>query len=150
MSIANVRELSWHIIMRLLLLLCAMHRRQTTTTTGLRLASPSVVSTKHYMASTKDSNEVPQTTKTLAPGSHLSELVVKKSRFLAYAQHAETWEEAQGYIAKVHDLHPKGRHWCFGFQCGVNPVTERCSDDGEPTGTAGVPILGALCVGVLT
>ena len=148
MSITNVRELSWLIIMKLLLLLCAMHRRKSTTT-GLRLASPSIVSTKHYLAST-DSSEVPQTTKTLAPGSHLSELVVKKSRFLAYAQHAETWEEAQGYIAKVHDLHPKGRHWCFGFQCGVNPVTERCSDDGEPTGTAGVPILGALCVGVLT
>jgi hypothetical protein len=83
-----------------------------------------------------------EATRTLAPGSHTSELEVKKSRFLGYAKHAENWDEALAYIQEVKAEHPKGRHWCHGFQCGVNPVSERCSDDGEPTGTAGLPILG--------
>lgn len=74
----------------------------------------------------------------------MSELEVKKSRFLGYAKHAENWNEALAYIEEVKAEHPKGRHWCYGFQCGVNPVSERCSDDGEPTGTAGLPILGAI------
>ena len=78
----------------------------------------------------------------LEPGSHEGEHEVKKSRFLGYAQKAETWKEAQEYIEYIHTLHPKARHACYGFVAGVNPVTERCSDDGEPTGTAGQPILG--------
>ena len=83
-----------------------------------------------------------ETIRTLAPGSHVSELEVKKSRFLGYATHAENWDDAITYIEQVKAEHPKARHWCYGFQCGYNPVNERCSDDGEPTGTAGVPILG--------
>lgn len=69
---------------------------------------------------------------------------VKKSRFIGYAQHVESWDEAQECIASIKAEHPKARHWCFGLRCGDNPPTERCSDDGEPTGTAGVPILGAI------
>jgi len=74
----------------------------------------------------------------------VSEIGVKKSRFLGYAQNVENWDEAKNYIEEVRREHPKARHWCFGFRCGNNPVQERCSDDGEPTGTAGVPILGAI------
>jgi putative IMPACT (imprinted ancient) family translation regulator len=85
-----------------------------------------------------------ETQRTLSPGSHVSEMEVKKSRFIGYAQHAENWSEAQAYIGQVKSEHPKARHWCYGFQCGVNPVSERCSDDGEPTGTAGSPILGMV------
>lgn len=68
-----------------------------------------------------------------------SELQVKKSRFIGYAKHARTWDEAQTFIQEIKaQHHPKARHWCFGFRgAGANPVTERCSDDGEPTGTAG-------------
>ena len=79
---------------------------------------------------------------TLEPGSHDSEMEVKKSRFIGYAKNVETWKDAQEYLEEVKSLHPKCRHACFGFVAGVNPVQERCSDDGEPTGTAGVPILG--------
>ncbi|CAB9522229.1 IMPACT family member [Seminavis robusta] len=82
--------------------------------------------------------------RTLEPGSHISEMEVKKSRFIGYASHASNWDDAKAYIDTVKQEHPKARHWCFGFQCGVNPVTERSSDDGEPTGTAGAPILGAI------
>lgn len=80
--------------------------------------------------------------RTLAPGSHVSEMEVKKSRFLGYAKHVENWEEAQTYIEEIKFAHPKARHWCYGAQFGVNPVSERSSDDGEPSGTAGQPILG--------
>jgi hypothetical protein len=85
-----------------------------------------------------------ETQRTLAEGSHSSEMEVKKSRFIGYAKHAENWSEAQTYIDEIKSLHPKARHWCYGLCCGVNPVSERCSDDGEPTGTAGQPILGAI------
>ena len=82
--------------------------------------------------------------RTLAEGSFSSEMEVKKSRFIGYAKHVATWDEAQKYIDEVKAEHPKARHWCFGFRSGWNPVNERCSDDGEPTGTAGAPILGAI------
>jgi hypothetical protein len=84
--------------------------------------------------------------RTLSPGSHVAEMEIKKSRFLGHAQHAENWNEAQAYISQVKSEHPKARHWCYAFQCGVNPVSERCSDDGEPTGTAGSPILGMVYI----
>jgi uncharacterized YigZ family protein len=84
-------------------------------------------------------------TQTLAPGSHQAQIEVKKSKFIAYAKSVESWDEAYLYIMQLKDEHPKARHWCFGFQCGANPVTEqRSGDDGEPTGTAGAPILGAI------
>ena len=91
-----------------------------------------------------------ETLTTLDVGSHQSELVVKKSQFIGYAQHVETWKEAQDYLDVVRAEHPKARHVCFGFVAGVNPVQERCSDDGEPTGTAGVPILAAIKGGGLS
>ena len=79
---------------------------------------------------------------TLEPGTHMAEMEVKKSRFIGYAKNCDNWEAAKDYIDHVRAEHPKARHWCFGFQCGTNPVQERSSDDGEPTGTAGAPILG--------
>ena len=94
--------------------------------------------------SSSSSSSGSETLTTLEVGSHQSELVVKKSQFLGYAQHVENWKEAQDYLDVVRAEHPKARHVCFGFVAGVNPVQERCSDDGEPTGTAGVPILGAI------
>lgn len=70
-----------------------------------------------------------------------SEQIIKKSRFIGIAKHCTSWDDAQEFVKSVKAEHPKSRHVCFGFVCGTNPVTERCSDDGEPTGTAGVPIL---------
>ena len=82
--------------------------------------------------------------KTLDEGEHQSELIIKKSQFIAYAKNAATWKEAQEFLDVIRVEHPKARHVCFGFVAGSNPVQERCSDDGEPTGTAGLPILGAI------
>lgn len=80
--------------------------------------------------------------KTIAEGIYSDEQIIKKSRFIGIIQHCESWKDAQDFIAAVRAEHPKSRHVCFGFVAGVNPVTERSSDDGEPTGTGGAPILG--------
>jgi len=63
-----------------------------------------------------------------------AEQVIKKSRFIGIAKHCKSWGAAQEFIKAVRQEHPKSRHVCFGLVCGTNPVTERCSDDGEPTG----------------
>lgn len=102
-----------------------------------------------FMATPGDDNSkpsaaAPATSTTLAPGIHQAEMEVKKSRFIGYAQHAETWKEAQEFLSVVKQEHPKSRHIAFGFVAGCNPVQERCSDDGEPTGTAGLPVLGGI------
>jgi uncharacterized YigZ family protein len=73
-----------------------------------------------------------------------AEMEVKKSRFIGFACHVDSWSEAQLRIEAIKKEHPKARHWCYAFCTGVNPVNERCSDDGEPTGTAGAPILNAI------
>jgi uncharacterized YigZ family protein len=102
------------------------------------------VARRRFVARLLASRSSDENLTTLEGGSHHSELIVKKSQFIGYAQHVETWREAQDYLDVVRAEHPKARHVCFGFVAGVNPVQERCSDDGEPTGTAGVPILGAI------
>ena len=61
-----------------------------------------------------------------------AEQVIKKSRFIGIAKHCTSWDEAQKFIKDVRQEHPKSRHACFGFVCGTNPVSERCSDDGTP------------------
>lgn len=88
------------------------------------------------------SSDAIEAIRTVGPGSHVSEIEIKRSRFLGHAKNVDSWEDAKQYIDEVKQTHPKARHWCFGFQCGTNPVTERSSDDGEPTGTAGAPIIG--------
>lgn len=70
-----------------------------------------------------------------------AEQTIKKSRFIGIATYCTSWDDAQAFTSSIKKQHPKARHVCFGFLAGYNPVQERCSDDGEPTGTAGVPIL---------
>jgi uncharacterized YigZ family protein len=73
---------------------------------------------------------------------------IKKSRFIGYARHVDSWSEAQVFINAMKKEHPKARHWCFAY-CG-GAASERSSDDGEPTGTAGAPILQAIRSEVLS
>jgi len=68
-------------------------------------------------------------------------MVVKKSRFIGIAKQCSTFEDAESFIADVKIEHPKSRHVVFGY-VGCN--TERSTDDGEPTGTAGSPVLSAV------
>lgn len=73
-------------------------------------------------------------------------LEVKRSRFLGRAARAESEEEARAFIARIRSTYPDARHHCSAFILtpqGAQPV-ERSSDDGEPSGTAGQPMLEVL------
>mgnify|MGYP000661302693 CR=1 FL=1 len=88
------------------------------------------------------------------------EIVEKKSRFIATIRpvdseeealsfianikSVETVEEAQVYIEEMKKKYWDARHNCSAFSVGTEQVTTRCSDDGEPSGTAGKPILEVI------
>lgn len=72
------------------------------------------------------------------------EIIEKKSRFISHVQAVESVEEAQEFIEAVKKKYWDARHNCSAFSIGeTNPLT-RCSDDGEPGGTAGKPILEVI------
>ena len=72
------------------------------------------------------------------------EIVEKKSRFIAHVQSVSSVEEAQDFIEGIRKKYWDARHNWYAFSVGVeNPVT-RFSDDGEPGGTAGKPILEVI------
>ena len=72
------------------------------------------------------------------------EIVEKKSRFIANIKSVETVEEAQVYIEEMKKKYWDARHNCSALSVGTEQVTTRCSDDGEPSGTAGKPILEVI------
>ncbi len=72
---------------------------------------------------------------------------IKKSLFITQLAHTPTAEEAKAFIEKVKQQHSTARHNCWGFVAGrpENSMLWGFSDDGEPSGTAGKPILAQLC-----
>ena len=72
------------------------------------------------------------------------EIVEKKSRFIATVLPIDTEEEALQYIEKIKKKYWDARHNCFAFVIGSNNEIQRFSDDGEPQGTAGMPVLDVL------
>lgn len=72
------------------------------------------------------------------------EIVEKKSRFIATVLPIDTEEEALQYIERIKKKYWDARHNCFAFVIGSNNEIQRFSDDGEPQGTAGKPILETL------
>ena len=68
----------------------------------------------------------------------------KKSRFIANIFPVKTEEEALEKITAMRKKYYDARHNCFAYIIGENRETERCSDDGEPSGTAGRPMLDVL------
>lgn len=77
-----------------------------------------------------------------APGS--DEFIIKKSRFIGFGSPARTEEEALGFLAAIRRKHKDASHNCFAYVIGRNAGVIRYSDDGEPGGTAGLPIAGVL------
>lgn len=78
-----------------------------------------------------------------APGKETdAELVVKRSRFIASLRITLDAEAAAAALKTFPALYPKANHHCWAYRIGAG--LEHCSDDGEPGGTAGRPILGAL------
>lgn len=72
------------------------------------------------------------------------EIVEKKSRFIGYVSHAETEEEALAFVNEIKKKHYDARHNCYAYKVGEEQPTLRFSDDGEPGGTAGKPILEVI------
>ena len=68
----------------------------------------------------------------------------KGSKFLARIMPIDNEGDAQVLLASLKKLHPKARHFCTAIRLGSGPVLERSNDDGEPSGSAGKPILGQL------
>ena len=72
------------------------------------------------------------------------EIIISKSRFIAYVDRAETEEEALNFIDKIKKLHPNATHNCSCYMVGEHDNIQKANDDGEPSGTAGVPMLEVL------
>lgn len=72
------------------------------------------------------------------------ELVIRHSQFICHLKRVETEEEAQTFIAQVKKEHKKATHNCSAYLIGESDHIQRAHDDGEPSGTAGVPILNVL------
>ncbi|MFD0358054.1 YigZ family protein [Streptomyces sp. NPDC127110] len=75
-------------------------------------------------------------------GTHEAE--INRSRFLCSIAPAATEQEAQEFVARVRKEHPTATHNCYAYVIGADASVQKASDDGEPGGTAGVPMLQML------
>lgn len=78
---------------------------------------------------------------TTVAGRGLTEIIIKKSRFIANVAPVTSEEEAWAFIEEIRTQHAQATHNCFAFKAGS---VQRMSDDGEPSGTAGRPIFDVL------
>jgi uncharacterized YigZ family protein len=72
------------------------------------------------------------------------DIIIERSRFIGYAQRVTTEEEATAFIAAIKKKHWDATHNCSAFVIGENDQIQRSNDDGEPSGTAGKPILECI------
>ncbi|WP_144498602.1 YigZ family protein [Bacillus pumilus] len=75
-------------------------------------------------------------------GEH--EIVIEKSRFICHIQRAASEEEAQAFIQSIKKQHWNATHNCSAYLIGEHDLIQKANDDGEPSGTAGVPMLEVL------
>src|SRR5690625_3762827 len=73
-----------------------------------------------------------------------AEVMIKKSRFIGYVKRVETEEDAQAFIQSIKKKHHDATHNCSAYMIGEHDQIQKANDDGEPSGTAGVPILEVL------
>lgn len=69
---------------------------------------------------------------------------IEKSKFICYLQRIFSEEDAKSYLEHIKKMHPNATHHCYAFLIGDNNQIQRSNDNGEPSGTAGVPILECL------
>lgn len=74
----------------------------------------------------------------------------KRSKFLAFVHHVETVEEVKEIVASYRKKYYDARHVCYAYMIGADRQTFRANDDGEPSSTAGKPILGQINSNELT
>lgn len=68
----------------------------------------------------------------------------KRSKFLAFAHHVETIDEIKDILASYRKKYYDARHVCYAYMLGADKADFRANDDGEPSSTAGKPILGQI------
>ena len=74
----------------------------------------------------------------------------KRSKFLAFAHHVETQDEVKDLLAQYRKKYYDARHVCYAYMLGAARTDFRANDDGEPSSTAGKPILGQINSNELT
>lgn len=77
-------------------------------------------------------------------GESRTEIEIKHSKFIATAKHVETREEAQSFLARINKEFSDATHNCYAYSFGESPREFKFSDNGEPSGTAGQPILDVI------
>lgn len=77
-----------------------------------------------------------------APNS--AEITEKGSKFIAYLYQIKDITEIKSEINRIKNLNPKAKHWCYAWRLGIHGDLYKASDDGEPSGTAGKPILNQI------
>lgn len=92
----------------------------------------------------------PYVAHTCLEGSVTHEIIVKKSRFICDLRYAGSREAADAVLAAVKKEHHSARHHCSAMVIGPDRSFEKASDDGEPQGTAGMPMLEVLRGGGIT
>ncbi len=76
--------------------------------------------------------------------SSIGEFKDRGSKFIAYAYPVFSEGACHVFLEEVRKMHPKARHHCYAYRLGLDKNTYRANDDGEPSGTAGRPILGQI------
>lgn len=76
--------------------------------------------------------------------SSSDEFIINKSRFIGYAAPVETEEEALAFLQSIRTKHKDATHNCYAYVIGPNAGIMRYSDDGEPGGTAGLPMMEVI------
>ena len=79
-------------------------------------------------------------------GCSREEIVINKSRFIGYASPCETEDQALSFLRDVREQHKSATHHCYAYIIGANASIMRYSDNGEPAGTAGLPIMDVMRV----
>ncbi len=77
-------------------------------------------------------------------GEYENLIVIERSKFICYIKGVENEEEAKEYVAKIKKQHSLATHNCYAYIADEKGLIQKFSDDGEPQGTAGVPMLEAL------
>lgn len=77
-------------------------------------------------------------------GYGTNDIYIKKSQFIAYVERVETEDEAIAFIEKIKKKHHDATHNCSAYTVGPKHQIQKANDDGEPSGTAGIPILEVL------
>jgi len=68
----------------------------------------------------------------------------KNSKFFGYCFPVQSEEQVKEILEKIKKEHYAARHWCYAFQIGTEQIHYRANDDGEPSGSAGLPIYGQI------